>query len=118
MELLTDELKEIFKEFPLYSQDGKGLEAKVIAKYFLPAGQTTFYALEGQEDGQDFRFFGYIILFDKEYGYFTLSELESVKIPIEIEGLGSGLVTIERDLYLTPAQKTLKECLKEDGVNY
>ena len=66
------------------------------------------------EDG-DFRFFGFIDLFDQEFGYWTLSELESVQIPITIEGLGSGVVTIERDLYLEPAERSLAEVLKEDN---
>ena len=116
MELLPNELKKVFEDFPLYSQDGKGKEAKVIAKYFNPAGRGTFYALEGSPmDDGDFRFFGFIDLFDKEFGYFTLSELESVQIPINIEGLGSGVVTIERDLYLDPAERSLAEVLKEDN---
>lgn len=30
MKLLTEELKKEFEKFPLYSQDGKGKETKVI----------------------------------------------------------------------------------------
>lgn len=117
MQLLTDELRKEFEKFPLYSQDGKGKDSTVVCKFFMPVGRGTFYATEGspQEDG-DFLFFGYIILFDNEWGYFTLSQLEEIKIPVEIEGLGSGLVTMERDLYLPVAELTVSEALKEDGI--
>jgi hypothetical protein len=39
-------------------------------------------------------FFGYVIGFEKEWGYFALSELEAIR--------GAGGLTIERDLYFTP----------------
>ena len=71
--------------------------AKVVAHYFNPCGRGDWYVLEGErrEDG-DFLFLGYVKSplspdFD-ELGYFTLSQLESVKI--KPFGLG-----IERDLY-------------------
>lgn len=116
MELLTDELKKVFEEYPLYSQEDKEKDSKVICKYFFPSGRATFYATEGQpqEDG-DFLFFGYVVIFEGEFGYFTLSQLEEIKIPVEIEGLGSGLVTMERDLYFPIAELTVSEALKEDG---
>lgn len=118
MQLITDELKETFKQdFPLYSQDGKGKSAKVVAKYFMPAGRGTWYALEGQEqEGGDFLFFGYISIFDGEFGYWTLSQLEEIEIPVKIEGIGTGLVKIERDLYFPVAEMTLAEALKGDGI--
>lgn len=82
---------------------------KAIIHYFNPFGSGDWYVLEGekQENG-DWLFFGYVKspldpLFD-EYGYFTLSELESVKI--------IGDYGIERDLYWT--QTPIKEII---GVN-
>lgn len=95
MKLITKELEKKFTNYPLYSQDGKGEQAKIICKFFNPCGVGTWYVMEAekQENG-DFLFFGYVDLGDKdcaELGYFTLDELKSLKLPW-------GL-TIERDLY-------------------
>lgn len=96
MKLLNNELKEKFESYPLYSQDGLGLEATVLCKFFNPSGLGSWFVTEAskQEDG-DYIFFGYVesplgAEFN-EFGYFSLRELESVKGPY---GLG-----IERDLY-------------------
>jgi hypothetical protein len=55
-------------------------------------GAGTWYVMEGekQEDG-DWRFYGFVELLEKEWGYFMLSDLESVSV-----GFGLG---IERDIY-------------------
>lgn len=105
MKLLTDELKARLCEYPLCSQDGKGDEAEVVCKFFNPYGLGTWYVLEAekQADG-DFLFFGYVESplspdFD-EYGYFSLGELENLKIPIRINGEVISYGSIERDLYL------------------
>ena len=89
MKLLTKELKN--KIPPLYSQDGKGLEAIAYVKFFDPCGSWNWYVTEF--DGED-TFFGLVCGFENELGYFSLSELESVK-----GKLGIG---IERDLYFDP----------------
>ena len=47
----------------------------------------------------DFRFWGLVEGFEKEYGYFMLSELEEVRGPMGLP--------IERDLWFKP--KTLEE---------
>ena len=86
MKLLTKALRN--KIPPLYAQDGKGLEAIVYVKFFNPCGSWTWYVTEF--DGED-TFFGLVCGFENELGYFSLSELESVK-----GKLGIG---IERDLY-------------------
>lgn len=87
MELLNPELR---AELPkLYSQDGNH-NPMVYAKFFFPAGNWTWYVTEGEKDGDDFRFFGYVIGHEREWGYFSLNELKSINI--------SGL-TVERDLY-------------------
>lgn len=109
MELLPDKLKEKFKAYPLYSQDGKKEKAKVVCKFFNPFGSGSWYCLEGEPLGEDdFEFFGYISLLEREYGYFTLKELEG------IQKSNSG-ATIERDLFLNE-DITLEEVLKEDGL--
>ena len=107
MKLLPKEIRE--KLPALYSQDGKGGKAVVYAKYFTPSSSWTWLALEGEpvldDSGSeiDFQFFGLVDGFEKELGYFNLSELESVKGPMGLP--------IERDLYFQP--KTLEEIVPE-----
>jgi DUF2958 family protein len=97
----------------LYSGEEKGEDALAQVKFFSPDGGWTWYASEGSyvdEDGYfdtdkpkvEFLFFGLVAGFEVEFGYFSLSELESVR--------GSLGLPIERDLYFEP--KTLRE-LKE-----
>ncbi len=87
MKLLTQEL---LKQFPkLNETDGTPLEEKkVTAKFFTPDGSWTWYAVEF--DGEDL-FFGLVDGFEKEWGYFSLKELQSVR--------GALNLPIERDLY-------------------
>ena len=100
MQLMTQEIEQRLKDYPLYSQDGKGDEAQVVVKYFNPVGAGTWYVLEGekQENG-DYLFFGFVELLEAEYGYFSLSELESIQIPLRMNGEIIDTVGIERDLY-------------------
>lgn len=98
MKLLTQEIRK--KLPPLYSQDGKGGKAVVHVKYFCPDSSYTFYGVEF--DGED-TFFGLVDGHCKEFGYFSLSELESVCGPMGLP--------IERDLYWQP--KTLEEIAPE-----
>jgi len=91
MELLTAELRAGMP--PLYSQEKK-TDPVVHCKFFTPWSNWTWFVTEGEPDEKDFRFFGYVCGFEEEWGYFVLSELESVRGP-------AGLV-IERDLHFTP----------------
>ena len=98
MKLLT---QAILKRLPkLYSQEN--VEDPVVqVKFFDPCGSFTWYALEF--DGKDL-FFGKVVSSlcpEGELGYFSLSELKSIKT--KPFGLG-----IERDLYFDP--KPLSEC--------
>ena len=94
MMLMTKELETTLMKYPIGSQDEKGMEAEVIVKYFNPCGAGTWLITEGekQENG-DWLLFGYCHIFEWEWGYVTLSELESVQLPF-------GL-SIERELYVT-----------------
>ncbi len=94
---MTEELR---KKIPkLYSQETEK-HPLVYAKFFTPDSSWTWYALEF--DGED-TFFGYVDGFEPELGYFSLSEMESVKGPLGLK--------IERDLYWEP--KLLSEVEKE-----
>ena len=98
MKLLTKEIRR--KLPPLYAQEGKGGKAMVHVKFFTPDSNWTWYATEF--DGED-TFFGLVDGHEKELGYFSLKELESVKGPMGLP--------IERDLYFKP--KTLEEIAPE-----
>ena len=94
MMLVTKELEKTFNKYPIGSQDGKGMDAKVLVKYFNPCGAGTWLITEGEkQDNGDWLFFGYCHIIEWEWGYVMLSELENVKLPF-------GL-SIERELYVT-----------------
>lgn len=97
MELLTAELRQQLPK--LYAQEGAE-DHTVYIKYFFPAANWTWFVTEGEPRGDDFLFFGYVIGLEKEWGYFTLKQLEE----IEFRGL-----TVERDLYFK--QETFSRCL-------
>lgn len=92
MKLLTKELEA--KLPPLYSQDGKGDEALALVKFFTPDSSWSWYATE--YDPQERVFFGLVDGLEKEFGYFSLDELESVKGPLGLR--------IERDIYFEPTR--------------
>src|SRR5215216_2045386 len=103
----TNLLPEILKErMPvLYSQEQEQ-DPFVVVKYFDPVGSWTWYATEGSpvdEDGYydtnkpkvDYLFFGLVVGFEKELGYFSLHELKTAK-----EGLrGLQALPIERNVW-------------------
>ena len=80
----------------LYEQEKLGEDAIAHVKFFDPCSQWTWYATEF--DGED-TFFGLVIGFETELGYFSLKELKACRNRF---GLG-----IERDLGFTPT--SLKE---------
>ena len=82
--------KEIRKQLPaLYATEEIPTEEKdIIVKFFCPWNNWTWFAVEF--DGTD-RFFGLVHGFEKEWGYFSLSEMSAVTGPMGLK--------IERDLY-------------------
>lgn len=105
MDLLTPELR---AELPkLYSQDGNS-NPTIYVKFFFPAGRWTWFVSEGEQEGDDFRFFGFVVGDFDEWGYFSLNELQG----INVRG-----VTVERDLYFEKGQFTdvLATFRKEHG---
>ncbi len=83
---------------PLYSQEELELDALAQVKFFTPDSNWSWYATEF--DGEDV-FFGLVSGLEVELGYFFLSELDSIRGPLDLP--------IERDLHYEP--KTLKELL-------
>ena len=106
MKLLTEELR---RRLPsLYSQENIK-DPIVHCKFFTPDSNWTWFATEGRVEEDDVRFFGYVIGFEEEWGYFVLSELGSARGPL-------GL-TIERDLYFKtgPFSEVIKRYRAERG---
>jgi len=93
MKLLTKELR---RNLPaLYAQEGNP-DPVVHIKFFTPdsSWSWTWYVTERSAEEDVFIFFGYMIGFEREWGYFLLSELA--------ESLGPAGLPIERDLYFKP----------------
>jgi len=85
MKLITQEL--LNKLPKLYTNEDTD-DPKAIAKFFTPDGNWTWYATEF--DGED-TFYGLVDGHEKEQGYFSLRELESIRGPFGLP--------VERDLY-------------------
>jgi hypothetical protein len=86
-QLLTKSLKARFKKVGKQETS----DPIIIAKFFNPCGAETWYITEYNEEEN--MCYGYMTgSWDKEWGYFSMAELESIR------GLILGL-PIERDLY-------------------
>ena len=96
MELLPKHIERLLP--PLYSQEEKRDEAVAHVKFFTPWTGWTWYASE--YDPAERLFFGVVIGHEREFGYFSLDELEGITGPADLR--------IERDLYWKP--RPLKEC--------
>ena len=128
---LTDEVKKALAKYPYRSQDGKGMQAKVIVRFFNPVGTGTWYVTEmadvlyrknankgtdyvtyekrdpnfSFDKVKDIVFFGRAELgYEFEWGSFSMSELETLILPHDME--------IERDEHIPPLKYTLEECFK------
>jgi hypothetical protein len=89
--LLTEAIRKQLP--PLYSQDGKHGEAVAYLRLFMPFSGWIWHILE--YDGRD-TCFGLVDGQCREFGYFSLSELESVRGPMGLP--------IERDLHFKPTK--------------
>lgn len=112
MMLLT---KEIRAKLPgIGTQDGKPpSQVPVVAKFFTPDGNWTWYATEF--DGQD-EFFGLVAGFETELGYFSLSELQSLRgrlgLPVERD---RGFSATLRDVLVQHGEAGLADALERRG---
>ena len=110
--LITKAIEKLIAKYPIGSQDGKGLDAKVICKFFLPCSGATWYILEGekQENG-DYLLYGLATLFGDsyEYGYVMYSELAAIKKRFLFD-----YVYIERDISIE--NDTLLSVVSFDSV--
>lgn len=123
MELLSKkEIEELTENFPLYSQDDKKGNTKVLYHFFI--GSADWYVFEGSKEGitpdgkDNITLFGIANIIEPEFGYFNLYELESVKVPQKII-MGGGAeisidIEIERDKYFE--QTTLKNLKANEAI--
>ncbi len=88
MKLLTQEIR---KRLPALYACEQVKDPVVQCKFFTPDSNWSWYAIEF--DGAD-TFFGLVDGFERELGYFSLSELETTRGPLRLP--------IERDLYFVP----------------
>jgi hypothetical protein len=85
-ELLPDDLKD---KLPRFHTQDHTKDPIVYVKFLCPWNQWAWFVIEGEKEGDDFKFFGYIIGYVKAWGYFSFSELLSIE--------DSQGVSIERD---------------------
>jgi len=90
MKLLTKKLRDQLRSVT-YNEDEQ--DPIVYAKFFTCWANWTWFVTEGWEEGDDFIFFGYVIGLEKEWGNFSLRELESIRW---------GPLGVEREIYFTP----------------
>lgn len=82
---------------PLYATENES-DPLVHVKFFTPDSSWTWYVVEF--DPTERLCFGLVIGHEREFGYFSLDELESVRGPLGLR--------IERDLYFEP--KPASQC--------
>lgn len=76
--LMTPQLAETLKGFPLYSQDGKGKDAVCCAIFAL--GSVRWFILEGEVNEHDTILFCIVVgLMEDEYGYVSLNEFSELE---------------------------------------
>lgn len=94
---------ELIKKMPkIYSTENLDSDEKIaMVKFFNPCGAGTWYGIEYDPDEK--LFFGFVDLFCKEYGYFSLDELESIELPFGLK--------IERDMWFEPTPMSVIESL-------
>lgn len=112
MILMTAEIEDALKKHPLYSQDGKGGDSKIVVKYF-GGSAATWLITEGEpRRGGDWLLYGFVTLgipdpfadgkLIWEWGYVTLKELQDLQFPPF--GLG-----VERDVMVAPCKRKVKD---------
>jgi len=98
MSLLTDEIVLVTPN--LYKTEDTPLDEKIVtARFYFPAGAGVWYLMELSED-KDLAF-GLCNIFVKELGYFSINELEEIKV---------GGFKVQRDKDFKPCKyKDLKD---------
>lgn len=109
--LMTKQIEKLIDKYPYLSQDGKGLDAKILVKYFLPCSAATWYITEGEKtENGDYILYGWCNLgYGFEFGSVMFSELKSLK-----KKFLYSYVYIERDTMINNGKDTLRDMCKYD----
>lgn len=100
--LMTPQLAETLKGFPLYSQGGKGKDAVCCAVFAL--GAVRWFILEGEVQTDDTILFGIVIgLMEDEFGYVSLNELSELEY--DLANFGKLQVRQQENFAPTPLSK-------------
>ena len=109
---MTNEILRKFQKFPYLSQDGKGLQAEVLVKYFNPYGWPTWIITEAEYDEEncDWIMYGYCNLgYGYEFGPVSFNELSSIRVNV-----WGHKMPLERDIYLKKHCKVIDLISPED----
>ena len=110
--LMTTQLEEALKGYPLYSQDGKGKDA--ICRAIFALGGVRWFILEGEKEGNDTILFGIVIgLMEDEYGYISLNELSEIELDLTRQGFGKLQVRQQENFQPIPLKKLRDSRLQE-----
>lgn len=102
MQLITSELaRKFYAQANTAKETTSSLDAPIIAKFFHPASDWTWYIIEW--DGAD-SMYGLVDGFEREFGYVSLTELEQTVV--------FGL-HIERDRYFEG--RTIRDIMQPNG---
>lgn len=74
--------------------------------FYFPLSEWVWFATEGEVIEGDLLLFGYVIGLEREWGHFTLNELESVNI--------NGIKVLRDEEHIP---QPLSECLKRYGID-
>ena len=99
---VTQEMERVFKENPLYSKDGQGKKAKVIARFYLPGTSMEWLVTEASEEEGQWTLYGYCHIFEWEWGYMNLTEMMEINT--------HGLI-ISAEVFQKDAQRTVESFL-------
>lgn len=81
MMTISRELENAFGLSPLYSKEGQGFNATVLAMFVLPGSSACWMATEAErQPNGDWVFFGYCHIHEWEWGYFSFSELAELDL--------------------------------------
>ena len=98
MNLITEDVEKLFLQNPLYSHENEGFDAQVLVKFFNPCGAGTWLITEARKEDDDWLLFGYMHIFEWEWGYVLLSELQSIRLPYGLT------ICMEANLHMTVKQ--------------
>jgi hypothetical protein len=117
--LVTREIAESLRKYPLYAQDGRGRKAVCVCCYSI--GPIRWFVLEGQPEGYGYTFYGIVVgMAESEYGYFAEMEMAGIKVDGSAFGLGEIRIEIDPSIHNTPLSeiddRRLQEFLNRLGV--